>query len=91
MFVPVKLTWVMCGGSFVEQGILVHNTNDGEFLSMDYSTNYSNVNVGTLMIISSSDINNLSSYKKMTRTSVPATPPLAPLSMSDKDRRGLMV
>jgi hypothetical protein len=53
-------------GSFIEQGILVHDTNDGAFLGLDYSIKCSNVNVGTLMIISSSDISSSSSFKDAT-------------------------
>jgi hypothetical protein len=61
----------------MEQVILMHDTNNGTF------TNYTNVNVG----INASYINSSSSFK-MKLTSLPATPPLVPLSMSDKDWPG---
>jgi hypothetical protein len=53
----------MYGGPFVMQGILVHNTIDGAFLGLDFSTNCTNVNVGAMMIIDTSDISSLSSFK----------------------------
>jgi hypothetical protein len=43
--------------------ILVHNTSNGAFLGWDYSTNSTNINIGALMIINSSDINISSGFE----------------------------
>jgi hypothetical protein len=49
----IHIIFVPFGGMnsrpFVEQGILMHNTNDRTFLGLDYSTNSANVNVSALM------------------------------------------
>jgi hypothetical protein len=53
----------MNGGSFVEQGILMHYANERTLLSLNDSTNSANVYISALMIINSSDVNCLSSFE----------------------------
>jgi hypothetical protein len=74
----------MNSGSLIEQCILVHDANNRTLLSLDYSTNSANVNVSALMVVNPSDVNSSSSFEDDSDVCT-ATPPLAPLSMSDKD------
>jgi hypothetical protein len=53
----------MNGGSYVEQGILMHYANDRTLLSLDDSTNCANVDIGALMVFNPSDVNSLSSFE----------------------------
>ena len=41
----------------------MHNANDWTLLSLNDSTNSSNIYVGALMIVNSSDVNSSSSFK----------------------------
>jgi hypothetical protein len=63
----------------------MHDANDRTFLSLDDPTNSANVNVGTLMVVNSSDVNSSSSFEDSTDVRTGYTT-LAPLSMSDKER-----
>jgi type IV secretory pathway protease TraF len=57
------LAWGMDSRSFIEQGILVHNANDGTFLGLYHTSHSANIYVGTLVIVNSSDINLTSSFE----------------------------
>jgi hypothetical protein len=58
--------------------------NNRAFLDVDDTTNSTNVNVGELML-TMTWISAACPVLKITQTSVPAAPPLAPLSMKDID------
>jgi hypothetical protein len=47
----------MYGQTFVQESILIHDTNDGSFIRMDDSSNSTNVNIGTAMIIYALNVN----------------------------------
>jgi hypothetical protein len=80
--IPFKLARGMNGSTFAEQGILVHDSNDGAVLGLYNTSNSANTNIVDMMIVNTLDIN-VRLVRKIIQTSSPPTPPLAPQSMGD--------